>query len=118
MQRPGFVCVGLTLAVYLQNNVSVPVNLQLSGGFVPLHNESLIDAPVEPGQTVTYSWLVTESNGPDIKDVSTVAFTYSSNVDAVGDANAGLYGALVISRKVSAARLRMQGAPILNWPLL
>lgn len=84
----------------MQNNLSFPANLQLSGGFVPLHNESLIAAPVEPGESVTYSWLVTESNGPAENDISTVAYFYGSNVDAVGDLNAGLYGAAVVSRKV------------------
>ncbi len=83
-----------------QNNLSIPVNLQLSGGFVPLHNESVIDAPVEPGESVTYNWLVTESNGPAENDVSTVAYFYGSNVDSVADLNAGLYGAVVVARKV------------------
>lgn len=85
--------------------MSFPANLQLSGGFKPLHNESLINAPVDPGMTVTYQWLVTESNGPAANDLSSVAYSYGSNADPTGNLYAGLFGAVTISREVRLLQL-------------
>ena len=68
---------------------------------MPLHNESLIDASIDPGTIVTYSWLITEANGPAPNDVSTVAYAYRSNADYTADMNAGLFGAVVVAKKVS-----------------
>lgn len=68
---------------------------------MPLHNESLIDSPVEAGDTVSYSWLVQEDNGPSATDMNTVAYVYGSNVDSTGDLMAGLYGVVVIAKPVS-----------------
>lgn len=84
----------------MQNNLTFPTNIQLGGGFWPLHNDSLIEEPVDPGTTVTYSWLITESNGPAASDVSTVAYAYRSNADYTADMNAGLFGAVVVAKKV------------------
>lgn len=85
----------------MQNNLTFEANLQLNGGFVALHNDSLIDSPVEPGDTVTYSWLVQEDNGPAEDDVSSIAYAYASNADATANLNAGLFGAVVINRQVN-----------------
>ena len=84
----------------VQNNLTFPANLQLDGGFIPLHDADLIDGPVENGTTVTYKWLVAEDNGPANDDLSTVAFAYSSNNDPMGDLYAGLFGVTVIAREV------------------
>lgn len=67
---------------------------------MPVHNESLIDSPVMPGDTVTYSWLVQSDQGPAVDDISTVAYVYASNVDAKGNLNAGLFGAIIVSSPV------------------
>ena len=77
------------------------MNLQLGGGLVPLHNDSLVDAPVSPGDTVTYAWLVPEASGPAAADMSTIAYVYTSSVDVVADVNAGLMGPLIIGSGVS-----------------
>ena len=75
---------------------------------MPVHNESLIDAPVENGTTATYQWIVAADNGPADNDLSTVAYSYSSNVNPVGDLYAGLFGALIVARPVSPRPLPAQ----------
>ena len=87
----------------MQNNLSFEANLQVSGGFIPLHASDLIDGSVENQTTVTYKWVVNEDNGPAENDASTIAFSYSSNVDPVGDLYAGLFGAVIIARPVSSS---------------
>jgi hypothetical protein len=89
----------------VQNNLSDPVNLQMGGGLVVLHNESLVDVPVNPGDTVIYSWLVPDDSGPGGVDMSTITYIYTSSVDVVGDVNAGLMGPLIIGRGVSSTSL-------------
>ena len=49
---------------------------------------------------MTYQWVVNEDNGPADNDMSTIAYSYSSNVDPIGDLYAGLFGAVVIARPV------------------
>ena len=88
-------------SVCLQNNANFSNNLQLIGGFVPLHNASMESAPVEQGEMVEYSWMVQENNGPANDDMSSIAYVYGSNVDYTAHVNAGLYGAVVIAREVS-----------------
>ena len=85
---------------YVQNNLTFPANLQIAGGFIPLHDPELIDSEVENGTTVTYQWLVTEDNGPGAKDLSTIAYVYGSNADPVADLYAGLFGVCVVARQV------------------
>lgn len=88
------------LALCLQNNLTFSANLQIAGGLIPLHDEDLVDAEVENGTTVTYKWLVTEDNGPAAKDLTSVAYSYGSNVDPVANLYAGLMGVCVIARQV------------------
>lgn len=116
----------------MQNNATFPNDLQLSGGFIPLHNLSLIDGPVEPGMTVTYQWLVSGDNGPAADDLSTIAFTYGSSADPVADLYAGLYGIVVIARPVSPINIpashffrevssqacRSSGSSLMHWILM
>lgn len=66
-----------------------------------MHNASLIDSAVEPGDTVTYQWFVQPENGPESLDLSTVAYAYGSDVDATANTNAGLFGAVIIGNKVN-----------------
>ena len=84
----------------MQNNANTSFNLQLNGGFYPLHNASLADEGVEPGDVVEYRWSVQAVNGPTDEDMSSVGYVYGSNVDPTGDVNAGLYGLVVITRPV------------------
>lgn len=84
----------------MQNNANTSFNLQLNGGFYPLHNASLADEGVEPGDVVEYRWSVQSVNGPTDGDMSSVGYVYGSNVDPTGDVNAGLYGLVVITRPV------------------
>lgn len=87
--------------MFSQNNLTFEANLQVSGGFIPLHGADLIDGGVENQTTVTYQWVVNEDNGPAENDMSSIAYSYSSNVDPIGDLYAGLFGAVVIARPVS-----------------
>ena len=65
-----------------------------------MHNASLIDSIVEPGDSVTYTWYVQPTNGPESADLSTLAYVYGSNADPTANYNAGLFGAVIIGASV------------------
>lgn len=57
------------------------------------------DDAVAPGDTYTYTWHVPERSGPGPSDLSSVLWMYHSHTDEIADTNAGLVGALVVTRK-------------------
>lgn len=57
-----------------------------------------MDDLVAPGATFDYEWLVPASAGPAEGDPSSIVWMYHSHADEVGDTNAGLVGAIVVSR--------------------
>src|SRR5436305_1907209 len=61
-----------------------------------------------PGQTYTYHWSVPERAGPGPNDPSSVVWVYHSHVDSMRDTNAGLMGAILVTRRGSA---KPDGAP-------
>ncbi len=63
---------------------------------------------VMPGQTYTYVWHVPERAGPGPNDPSSIAWFYHSHVDERRDINAGLIGAIVVTR---AGMARPDGTP-------
>jgi manganese oxidase len=95
--------VGDTVIVVFKNNTRAPVDLA-PGGLVshPAANA------VAPGRTVTYHWNIRETDGPAPHDLSSVLYTYESNVNETQDENAGLIGPLIVTRWGSA---RADGSP-------
>jgi len=66
------------------------------------------DDAVPTGKTVTYNWKVPERAGPGPMDPSSIVWMYHSHTNEVGDTNAGLVGAIVVTRKGMA---RADGSP-------
>jgi FtsP/CotA-like multicopper oxidase with cupredoxin domain len=65
-------------------------------------------AAVAPGKTFTYTWDVPERAGPGPADPSSIVWLYHSHVDERRDVNAGLIGAIVVTRQGMA---RPDGTP-------
>ena len=63
---------------------------------------------VAPGKTHLYIWEVPERAGPRLADPSSVVWLYHSHVEEPKDVNAGLIGAMVITRRGMA---RADGTP-------
>ena len=63
---------------------------------------------VAPGATFTYTWEVPERAGPGPADPSSIAWLYHSHVNERQDVNAGLIGAIVVTRRGMA---RDDGTP-------
>lgn len=63
---------------------------------------------VAPGETHLYTWEVPERAGPRPSDPSSVVWLYHSHVQEPKDVNAGLIGAIVITRRGMA---RADGTP-------
>lgn len=108
--------VGDTIKVVFKNNATHPYSMHPHGvayekssegtayGEVPWEQTGV----VEPGKTHTYTWEVLERAGPRPSDPSSVVWLYHSHVDEPKDVNAGLIGALVITRRGMA---RDDGTP-------
>jgi hephaestin len=65
-------------------------------------------AAVAPGRTFTYTWEVPERAGPGPADPSSIVWLYHSHTEERGDVNAGLIGAIVVTRRGMA---RPDGTP-------
>lgn len=108
--------VGDTIKVVFKNNATHPYSMHPHGvayekssegtayGGVPWEETGV----VAPGKTHTYIWEVVERAGPRPADPSSVVWLYHSHVDEPKDVNAGLIGALVITRRGMA---RADGTP-------
>ena len=57
------------------------------------------DDAVRPGETQVYVWKVPARAGPGPRDGSSIAWLYHSHTDRVRDTNAGLIGAIIITRR-------------------
>lgn len=110
--------VGDTIKVTLRNNTGFPVSLHPHGVAYERDSEGAMYADgmehpeanglVPPGKTHTYTWLVREEAGPGPQDGSSIAWLYHSHNYEPKDVNAGLIGAIVITRKGMA---RADGSP-------
>jgi FtsP/CotA-like multicopper oxidase with cupredoxin domain len=108
--------VGDTIVVHFLNNTRFPTSMHPHGVVYDkasegspytdsaddLTNSAPGDDAVPPGTEYTYTWLATERSGPAGRDVSSIAWAYHGHTDEPGDANAGLVGFIVITRKGSA----------------
>jgi manganese oxidase len=101
--------VGDTIKVVFQNHGTHAYSLHPHGVFYekPSEGSGYADgltptqkggAAVAPGKTFTYTWEVPERAGPGPNDPSSIVWLYHSHVDERRDVNAGLIGAIVVTR--------------------
>jgi manganese oxidase len=111
--------VGDTIKVVFRNNGTHPYSLHPHGVFYKKASEGSPYADgvaaaakggdgVAPGKTFVYEWDVPERAGPGPGDPSSVVWLYHSHVDERRDVNAGLVGAIVVTRRGMA---RPDGTP-------
>jgi FtsP/CotA-like multicopper oxidase with cupredoxin domain len=111
--------VGDTIRVVFKNNTHRPYSIHPHGVFYkknaegsPYNDRSTApakrDDAVPPGQSFTYVWQVPKRAGPGPMDGSSVLWMYHSHVDEPRDANSGLIGPIIITRRGMA---RPDGTP-------
>ena len=111
--------VGDTIKVLFKNNGTHPYSLHPHGVFYDKASEgSPYDDGVDmakkggdavaPGQTFEYVWQVPPRAGPGPRDPSSIVWLYHSHVNDRNDVNAGLIGAIIITKKGMA---RPDGTP-------
>jgi FtsP/CotA-like multicopper oxidase with cupredoxin domain len=111
--------VGDTIKVVFRNHASRPYSMHPHGVFYDKASEGAayadgVDATakngdaVAPGKTFSYVWQVPERAGPGPNDPSSIAWFYHSHVDERRDIDAGLIGAIVVTR---AGMARPDGTP-------
>jgi len=96
--------VGDLIEVHFRNNASQNYSMHPHGVFY----EKALEGPwipgitppggVMPGETHIYRWYANERAGPTDYDPSSIVWMYHSHVDEVADTNAGLVGAIIVSR--------------------
>jgi len=102
--------VGDKIIVHFKNNTRYPASIHPHGvSYTMAHegaphsqaagNEHKPDGVVAPGGEYTYAWDVPERAGPGPNDPSSIAWIYHSHVDETADTNAGLIGAIIITKK-------------------
>src|SRR6266496_4197858 len=99
--------VGDTIKIVFKNNLKFPASLHPHGVFYEKESEGApyndgVDPAKKsaaPGATQTYTWPVPERAGPTEHEMSSVLWMYHSHVSEVGDANAGLVGPMIVTRK-------------------
>lgn len=109
--------VGDTITVVFRNNLTFPVNLDPSGlqnaesqasdspsgGASPGTLSSTFAAVAQPGQTITYTWVVPQAAGPSPGEADYKMWMYRSSVDPLAHDNAGLIGPLLVGRSEGGA---------------
>jgi FtsP/CotA-like multicopper oxidase with cupredoxin domain len=111
--------VGDSIRVVFRNRASRPYTVHAHGVFYDKGNEGamtldgtsareMMDDHVAPGATFTYRWFASERAGPGPADASSVVWPYHSHVNAEEDTNAGLVGAIIVTR---AGAARPDGSP-------
>ncbi len=110
--------VGDTIKVFFKNNGTQSYSLHPHGVFYEKSsegadyndgaNDPTHNGVVAPGGTHTYIWQVPERAGPGPADPSSIVWLYHSHNYEPKDSNAGLIGAIIITRKGMA---RDDGTP-------
>ncbi|HEY5046407.1 MAG TPA: multicopper oxidase domain-containing protein [Rhizomicrobium sp.] len=111
--------VGDTIDILFRNNGTHPYSLHPHGVFYEKASEGSpyadgVDSAVKPGdgvapgQSFAYVWKVPERAGPGPADPSSIVWLYHSHVNERKDVNAGLIGAIVVTRRGMA---RADGTP-------
>lgn len=112
--------VGDSLEVVVRNNTSLPYSVHPHGVFYDKASEGADyndgtgeadrnDGSIPPGESFRYSWAVPERAGPGPADPSSIVWMYHSHVDSIADTNAGLVGAIVVTRRDAATE---EGRPM------
>ena len=102
--------VGDTIKIIFRNNGTHPYSMHPHGVFYEKDSEGTAyndgsDATakagghVPPRQTHTYTWEVPERAGPGPRDPDSIVWLYHSHVNEMIDVNAGLIGAMIITRR-------------------
>ncbi|XP_068001032.1 ceruloplasmin [Melanerpes formicivorus] len=102
--------VGDSIIIHLKNFASrnytlhphgVRYTKENEGAFYPDNTKDLQkrDDAVQPGGQYTYTWDVTEDQGPAKGDADCITRVYHSHIDAPRDVASGLVGPLIICRK-------------------
>ncbi|OPJ75537.1 ceruloplasmin [Patagioenas fasciata monilis] len=102
--------VGDSIVIHLKNFASRNYTLHPHGVTYTKENEGALypdgtgglqkrDDAVEPGGQFTYTWDVSEDQGPAAGDADCVTRAYHSHIDAPRDVASGLVGPLIICRK-------------------
>jgi FtsP/CotA-like multicopper oxidase with cupredoxin domain len=94
--------VGDTVRVIFKNNSPIAVDMRPTGLLAPPQGA------VAPGARRTYWWAVPDRAGPGPADVSSVAWTYGSDIAEQRDVNTGMFGAIIVTRRGMA---RADGSP-------
>ncbi len=105
--------VGDAIRVIFKNNTTRAYSLHPHGVFylkadegAPSNDGTSLtekrDDAVRPGEVQVYVWKVPERAGPGPRDGSSVAWLYHSHTDRVRDTNAGLIGAIIVTRRGQA----------------
>lgn len=112
--------VGDTVTIVFRNNTRYASSIHVHGLRYDKANEGALyndgtsgaaskgDDMVRPGQTRTYTLTVPERSGPGPRDPSSVPWIYHAHTEEVGDVNAGLVGAIIVTR---AGMARPDGSP-------
>lgn len=111
--------VGDTIRVVFKNATTRPYSVHPHGVFYKKDSEGapandgtkgndMKDDAVPPGEAWTYIWPVPDRAGPGPNDPSSIVWLYHSHTDRVKDTNAGLVGAMIVTRKGQA---RPDGRP-------
>jgi manganese oxidase len=102
--------VGDTIKIIFRNNGTHPYSMHPHGVFYEKDSEGTAyndgsnatakaGGHVPPGQTHTYTWEVPERAGPGPRDPDSIVWLYHSHVNEMIDVNAGLIGAMIITRR-------------------
>jgi FtsP/CotA-like multicopper oxidase with cupredoxin domain len=111
--------VGDTIRIVFKNNTTHPCSMHPHGVRYEKasegspYNDGVPDSQkpgdsVAPGHTFTYVWEVPPRAGPGPNDPSSIVWLYHSHVHERQDVNAGLIGAIIVTRKGMA---RPDGTP-------
>lgn len=110
--------VGDTIRIFFKNNGSKAYSMHPHGVFYEKSSEGSYyndgandpshNGVIDPGGTHTYIWKVPERAGPGPNDPSSVMWLYHSHNFEPKDTDAGLIGAIIVTRKGMA---REDGSP-------
>lgn len=90
--------VGQTFQVVYRNTLDFDNSLAFVGGLVVADGSDDPLAPVAPGETATYRYVVPASMGPGENDLSTVVYSYGSGVDPIIHPYSGLVGMMLVGQ--------------------
>lgn len=87
---------GDTIKVVFRNNAEKPYSMHPHGLEYDKYNEGI--ASVNPGESFTYEWKVTEQSLPSKAEGGSKLWIYHSHVDSVQDVYDGLMGPIIVTK--------------------